>query len=199
MHENLKHTLIKHLTKKIQKVSYFQSVTTNNRKHFFRFHINQYWQFQGGTTKWYYNFFQSSYETRLTFSESYLQTRVNTLFRVHIKHYWYFQGVTSKQYYTLFQTSNNTDISRKLLVNNITNFSRFHIIKQYWHFQRITEFLSSSTVISYNTDTFKELLPNYIELLTQYWLKHYSDFHSELLPKKIKNTFFESVNENLNR
>ena len=61
MHENLKHTLIKHLTKKTY--LHFQTVTTNNSKHFFRFRIRQYWQFQGVTTKLYYTLFLSSYQT----------------------------------------------------------------------------------------------------------------------------------------
>ena len=51
MHENLKHTVIKHLTKKIKKYSPFQTVTTNNSKQFFRFFIKPYLQFQGVTTK----------------------------------------------------------------------------------------------------------------------------------------------------
>ena len=33
MHENLKHTVIKHLAKKIKKYSHFQAITTNNSKH----------------------------------------------------------------------------------------------------------------------------------------------------------------------
>ena len=42
MHKNLKHTVIKYLTKKIKKYSHFQTVTTNNSKHFFRVQIKQY-------------------------------------------------------------------------------------------------------------------------------------------------------------
>ena len=34
MHENLNHTVIKHLTKKTEKYSHFQTVTTKNSKHF---------------------------------------------------------------------------------------------------------------------------------------------------------------------
>ena len=33
MYENLKHAVIKHLTKKFKKYSHFQTITTNNRKH----------------------------------------------------------------------------------------------------------------------------------------------------------------------
>ena len=33
MHENLKHTVIKHFAKKIKKYSHFQTITTNNSKH----------------------------------------------------------------------------------------------------------------------------------------------------------------------
>ena len=42
MHENLKHTVKKHLAEKINKYSHFQTITTSNRKYFFRFHIKQY-------------------------------------------------------------------------------------------------------------------------------------------------------------
>ena len=33
MHENLKHTVIKHLAKRIKTYSHFQTVNTNNSKH----------------------------------------------------------------------------------------------------------------------------------------------------------------------
>ena len=42
MYENLKHTAIQHLNKKIKKYSHFQIITTNNIKHTFRFHIKRY-------------------------------------------------------------------------------------------------------------------------------------------------------------
>ena len=32
MHENLKHTVTKHLAKNLKKYSHFQTITTNNRK-----------------------------------------------------------------------------------------------------------------------------------------------------------------------
>ena len=32
MQENLKHTIIKHLAKKLKKYSHFQTITANNRK-----------------------------------------------------------------------------------------------------------------------------------------------------------------------
>ena len=41
MHENLKHTVTKHVSKKIKKYFHFQTITTNNRKHFFRFYIKK--------------------------------------------------------------------------------------------------------------------------------------------------------------
>ena len=44
-HENLKHTVKNHLAKKIKKHSHLQTITTNNSKHFLRFHIKQYWYF----------------------------------------------------------------------------------------------------------------------------------------------------------
>ena len=137
MHENLKHTLKQYLTKKFLKNSRIQTATTNNGKHFFRFHINQYWQFQEVATKWYYALFRSSYQTILTLLESYHETTVN-IFRVRIKYHSHFQGVTPKQYYTLFQTSINTEIFRESLANNTTNFSKA-CTKQYWHFQRVTD------------------------------------------------------------
>ena len=103
---------------------------------------------------------QSSHQTILILSESYYQTRVNTFFQSSyqtlltpwgsnsqtilntfqdIKQYWNFQRVTVKQYNTPFSelTSNNTDISRELLANNTTHFSRAYI-KPYWHLQRAT-------------------------------------------------------------
>ena len=82
MHENLKHTVKKHLAKKIKKYSHFQTITTNNSKHF-RFHIKQYWYFHWVIPKQYYTL-------------------------PDIKQYWDFQRVTGKQYYTLQFTSTNT-------------------------------------------------------------------------------------------
>ena len=41
-HENLKHTVKKHLVKKLKKYSHFEAITTNNVKRFFRLHIKQY-------------------------------------------------------------------------------------------------------------------------------------------------------------
>ena len=63
MHENLKHTVKSHLTKKIRKYSHFQTITTNNSKHFIRFHIKQYWHFHWVTPKQYYTLFQTSNNT----------------------------------------------------------------------------------------------------------------------------------------
>ena len=181
-HENLKYTVMKHLTKKIKKYSNFQTVTTNNSKRFFRFYIKQYWQFQGVNTKWYYILFQSSCQTIFTLSESYYQTTVyifsefisnitdtfrellpnNTTHfsrhqtiltfpesywqtiihfsRTYIKQYEHFQSYWQIILHTFPEfILNNTDIFRELLANNTINFSRFHIIiKQYWHFQRVT-------------------------------------------------------------
>ena len=51
MYENLKHAVIKHLTKKFKKYSHFQTITTNNRN-------------------------QISYQTILTFSESFFQIKL---------------------------------------------------------------------------------------------------------------------------
>ena len=63
MDENLKHTVKKHLAKKIKKYSHFQTITTNNSKHFFTFHIKQYWHFHWVTPKQYYTFLQTSNNT----------------------------------------------------------------------------------------------------------------------------------------
>ena len=134
MYENPKHTVIKHLTKKIKTYSHFQTVTINNSKHFFRFHIKQYDNFRDLLPNDRISFISSSTRT----VKELLPNKSKHIFSFHIKHYWHFQGVAPKQYYTHFQTSNNTDIFRELLANN-TNFSRFHIIiKQYWYFQRVT-------------------------------------------------------------
>ena len=54
------------------------------------------WLFQRVTTKQYWPF-HSSYQAKLTLSESYYQTIVNIFSRVHIKQYWHFQRVTTKQ------------------------------------------------------------------------------------------------------
>ena len=162
MHENIKHAVIKHLTKKIKTYSDFQTVTTNNSKHFFKFHIIQYWQFQGATTKWYYTLFLSSNQIIHTISESYYHTRINT-FQEFISNitdtFWEFLP-NNNAHFSRYQTiltflesywktipltfadlislANNTDIIRELLTNNTTNFSIFHTIsKQYWHFPRV--------------------------------------------------------------
>ena len=57
-----------------------QAITTNNNKHFFTFHIKQYWHFH-----WVYS-----------------QTILHTF--PDIKQYWDIQRVTGKQYYMLFQS-----------------------------------------------------------------------------------------------
>ena len=63
MHENLKHTVTKHLAKKILKVftlsdNYYQQWQTC-----FRFYIKQYWHFYGVTAKQYCTLFQTSNNT----------------------------------------------------------------------------------------------------------------------------------------
>ena len=140
----------------------------------------------------------------LTLSESYYQTRVNTFFqrshqasnmnifrellsnntthfsRAYIKQYWHFL--------------------RMFLANNTTHFSRVYT-KQYWHSHRVPSKLNYSKkffseFISNNTDTFRELLPNNIDIVRAH-IKQYSLF-TELLPDNSKH-FFESFNGNLNR
>ena len=63
MNENLKHTVKNILPKKIKKYSHFQIITTNNSKHFFTFHIKQYWCFHWVTSKQYDTLFQTSNNT----------------------------------------------------------------------------------------------------------------------------------------
>ena len=63
IHENLQHTVKKHLSKKIKKYSHFQTITNDNSKHFFRFHNKQYWHFRWVTPKQYYTLFQTSNNT----------------------------------------------------------------------------------------------------------------------------------------
>ena len=76
IHENLKHRVIKQLIRKIKKYSNFQTVIVpNNNKHY---HIKQYWQFHGVTTKWYYKLFHSLYQTLVTLSGSFSQTISDT-------------------------------------------------------------------------------------------------------------------------
>ena len=95
MHENLKHTVKKHLAKKIKKHSHFQTITTNNSKNF-RFHIKQCWHFHRVIPKQYFTLFQTSnntgifrellvnntthfsslYQAILTFSESSFQIKL---------------------------------------------------------------------------------------------------------------------------
>ena len=55
MHENLKHTVKKHLAKKFKKYSHFKTITTSN--------IKQYWHFHRVTPKQYYTLFQTSNNT----------------------------------------------------------------------------------------------------------------------------------------
>ena len=108
-----------------------------------------------------------------------LTNKSKHIFRVHIKHYWQLEGVTPKQYYTLFQISGNSGIFRELLANNTTHFSRVYI-KQCWHFQKssfqIKLVKTFFRAISRNTDTFRELLPNNIDLFRAH-IKQYSNFH----------------------
>ena len=103
-----------HLAKKLKKYSHFQTITINNNKHFFRFHIKQYWHIHWVTPKQYDTF-------------------------PNIKQYWHFQRVSSKLNYSknnfLEYISHNNDTFRELLANNI-GFFRTHI-KQYSHFHRV--------------------------------------------------------------
>ena len=123
----------------------------------------------------------SLYQTVLTLSESYYKTRVNKI----SEFIW-----------------NIIDTFREFLANNTSHFSRhqailtfsenywqtilhtfpeFISINHYWHFQRVPSILSYSKsffseFISHNTNTFRELLPNNIDLFRAH-IKQYSHFH----------------------
>ena len=80
--------------------------------------------------------------------------------------------------------------SSRVLVNSTTNLSRFHvIIKQYWHFQRVsgkqyyTPFESSYQT---NTDIFRELLANNTAHLSRASIKQY---RKKLQTLKISNQY----------
>ena len=94
MYENLKHTVKKHLAQKIKKYSHFQAITTNNGKHFFRFHIKQYWHIHRVTAKQYYTLFQTWNNTGIfrDFIPNY--TMVKTFFRMHIRQYRKIHNIT---------------------------------------------------------------------------------------------------------
>ena len=101
-----------------KKYSHFQAINTNNRKHFFRFHVKKYWHSHWVAPKryetlsdvkqyWHFirvpsklnyskNLFQSTYHTIMTLSESYYQTLLT--YSEHIKQYLHFHRVTTKQY-----------------------------------------------------------------------------------------------------
>ena len=81
MHENLNHTVKKHLAKKIKKYSHFQTMLPTIAN---RFHIKQYWHFHWITSKQYCLLVNST--TRFS--------------RVYIKQYWNFQRVPSKLKYS---------------------------------------------------------------------------------------------------
>ena len=137
MHENLKHTVKRHLVKKIKKYSHFQTITTNNSKHFSRFHFKQYWHFYWVTPKQNYTLFQTSSNTDI-----FRELLVNNTTRfsiVYIKQYWHFQRVSSKltivkNFFRVYISHNNHTF-RAVLSNNVGLF-RTHI-KQYSHFHRV--------------------------------------------------------------
>ena len=100
---------------------------------------------------------QISYQTKLTLSVSYYQTRVNTFSEfisnitgtlrellpnnttqfLDIKQHWHFQSYWQTITHNFPKiTLYNIDIFRKLPANNTTNISGVYI-KQHWHFQRV--------------------------------------------------------------
>ena len=132
-------------------------------------------------------FFQSSYQTLLTPWGSYSQTILNTF--QDIKQYWNFRRVTVKQYHTLPKlTSHNTDISRWLLANNTTHFSRVYT-KQYWHFQRVPSKLNYSKRFFLNSyHTILTLSEGYYQKILTYLELRLNSIHTftELLPSSSK-------------
>ena len=85
MHENLNHTVKTRLAKKIKKYFHFQTITTNNRKHFFRVYIKQYWHFHRVTPNQYYTLYQASNKTDI-FREL-LVNNTTHFCKVYIKQY----------------------------------------------------------------------------------------------------------------
>ena len=84
----------KKIIKKLKKYSHFQTITTNNSKQFFRFHIKQYWHFHGVAPKQYYILFQTSNNTDI------------------------FRELLVRNCYTHFQSlSNNADLFKEFLRN----------------------------------------------------------------------------------
>ena len=84
----------KKIIKKLKKYSHFQTITTNNSKQFFRFHIKQYWHFHGVAPKQYYILFQTSNNTDI------------------------FRELLVRNCYTNFQSlSNNADLFKEFLRN----------------------------------------------------------------------------------
>ena len=77
-HENLKHTVIKHLAKKLKKYSHFQTITTNHTKHVSDFISNN-----TETSRELLpndTIHLSRHQTMLTFLESYLKTMLQSLY-----------------------------------------------------------------------------------------------------------------------
>ena len=97
-------------------------------------------------------FFQISYQTILTLSESYYQTRVNTFSEF---------------------ISNITGFLRELLPNNTTHFSRNQAILTFSesHWQTIVH--TFPELISNNTDIFRELLANNTTYSSRVYIKQY--------------------------
>ena len=149
VHENLKHTVKKHMAKKIKKYSHFEIITTNNRKHFFRFHIKQYWHFNRVTPKRYYTLFQTSNNTDI--SRELLVNNTTHFCKVYIKQYWHFQRVPSKLIYgrNFFQSTYQT-ISHNAQYHTIMALSEsyYQAILTHWE------------LISNRIHTFTDLLPN---------------------------------------
>ena len=149
------------MAKKIKKYSHFQTITTNNRKHFFRFHIKQYWHFHRVTPKQYYTLFQTSNNTDI-FREL-LVNNTTHFCKVHIKQYWHFQWVHSKLNYgkNFFQSTYQT-VSQNTQYHTIITLSEsyYQTILTYWE------------LISNNIHNFTDLLPNNSKHSFESWNGH---------------------------
>ena len=156
MHENLKYAIKKNLAKKIKKYSHFQTISTNNSKHFFRFHIKQYWNFHWVTPKQCYTLFQTSNNTDI-FREL-LVNNTTHFSRVYIKQYWHFQRVPSKSNYRkiFFQSTYHT----------IMTFSHFQRVttKQYWLIQN-----SYQTVFTLSQSYYQTIVNTFLKVWMDTW------------------------------
>ena len=188
MHENLKHTVKKHMAKKIKKHSHFEIITTKNRNHFFRFHIKQYWHFNRVTPKRYYTLFQTSNNTDI-FREL-LVNNTKHFCKVYIKQYWHFQRVPSKLIYgrNFFQSTYQT----------ISDNTQYHTIME-WHFQRVTTkqhwLIENSylTVFTLSQIYYQTIVNTILRVWMDNWTDNFSNGKSSTRSEKSKHTHIKQI------